>query len=226
MQNREPILHSTPVKELFPTQMTLGMREVEVRRKVWRNRKNGDRQAFFASHMVPVILGPGKRRYLIDHHHLARALHEEGVESVLVNIVADLSKVDPDLFWNMMDFHGWTHPFDAKGRRRPYDDLPHSVDDMKDDPYRSLAGELRNLGGFSKDATPFSEFVWADFFRKRFDVKSLDEDFDAALKEAMKVAKSADADYLPGWCGPHGQNGADVVQEKAKEPDKKAKKKG
>ena len=94
--------------------------------------------------MVPVIIGLGGEPYLIDHHHLARALYEEGVKSVFVTVVADLSRLPKDHFWNMMDFHGWTHPYDAKGRRRPYSDLPKTVKTMEDDPYRSLAGQLRN----------------------------------------------------------------------------------
>ncbi len=102
--------------------------------------------------MVPVIVGPGEQRFLIDHHHLARALHDEGVDSVFVTIVADFHKLDAHEFWNMMDFHGWTHPFDGKGRRRDYADLPKTVKDMEDDPYRSLAGQLRNIGGYAKDS--------------------------------------------------------------------------
>jgi hypothetical protein len=31
------------------------------------------------------------------------------------------------------------------------------------DPFRGLAGELRNKGGYAKDLTPFEEFLWADF---------------------------------------------------------------
>ncbi len=201
--------------------MTVGFTEVESRRKAWRERYPADRDKFFASHMVPVILGPGKRKYLIDHHHLARALFDEGVGSVFVTVVGDLSKVDEDLFWNMMDFHGWTHPFDGKGRRRDYADLPKTVEGMKDDPYRSLAGALRNVGGYAKDLTPYSEFVWADFLRRRIKAKKIASDFDAALTEALALAKSEDADYLPGWCAPHGQKAAE-----AKEPEKKAKRKG
>jgi hypothetical protein len=199
---REPVLHPTPVSELRPTQMTLGLREVKIRRQAWRARDVADRDKFFAAHMVPTILGPGKRRYLIDHHHLVRALSEEGVTSVFVATVADLTKVDEELFWNMMDYHGWTHPFDAKGRRCDYAELPKTVANMEDDPYRSLAGELRKIGGFAKDSTPYSEFVWADFFRKRIKAKKIADDFDAALHDAMAFAKSEEADYLPGWCAP------------------------
>ncbi len=151
---------------------------------------------FLVPHMVPVVVGPGGRRYLIDHHHLARALHDEGVDSVFVSIVADFRKLDADAFWNIMDFHGWTHPFDGKGRRRAYSDLPKTVAAMEDDPYRSLAGELRYVGGFAKDSTPFSEFVWADFLRRRIKPKDVHKDFGAAIDKAT-LAKSEDANTCP-----------------------------
>jgi hypothetical protein len=75
---------------------------------------------------------------------------------------------------------------------------------MGDDPYRSLAGELRRAGGFAKDSTPFSEFIWADFLRSRVKIKRVREDFDGALAQALKLSKTKAADYLPGWCGPTG----------------------
>jgi hypothetical protein len=74
--------------------------------------------------------------------------------------------------------------------------------DLVDDPFRSLAGELRRAGGFAKDTTPFSEFLWADFLRRRMKRKNVEADFDRAIERALQLAKSTDADYLPGWCGP------------------------
>ena len=199
----EPSLHATPVLDLRPTQMTLGMGEVVRKRKSWKSQGAKTLAEFLAHHMVPVVVGPGGRRYLIDHHHLARALHDEGVDSVFVTIVADFGKLDADAFWNIMDFHGWTHPFDGRGRRRAYADLPKTVAAMEDDPYRSLAGELRYIGGFAKDSTPFSEFVWADFLRRRIKPKDLRKNFEAATGKALTLAKSEEANYLPGWCAPH-----------------------
>jgi len=199
---REPIFTSTPLAELRPTQITVGMREVEAKRRHWRS-KHGDKAGkFLATHMIPVVLGPGEHPYVIDHHHLARALHEEGVKSVATTVVTNLSRLDKDAFWIFLDNRGWMHPFDDKGRRRGYDDIPDSVVDLVDDPFRSLAGELRHAGGFSKETTPFSEFLWADFLRRRISRKELDTHFDRALKEALQLARSHDADYLPGWCGP------------------------
>ena len=73
------------------------------------------------------------------------------MKSVYITVIADLSRLPKDHFWNMMDFHGWTHPYDSKGRRREYSDLPKTIKTMEDDPYRSLAGLLRTHGGFAKD---------------------------------------------------------------------------
>jgi hypothetical protein len=149
-----------------------------------------------------VILGPKRRHYVVDHHHLARALHDEGVKDIAVTVVANLSKLDRDAFWTVMDNRNWMHPFDADGRRRHYEDIPKSMVDLVDDPFRSLAGELRRAGGFAKDTTPFSEFLWADFLRRRMKRKNVEADFDRAIERALQLAKSTDADYLPGWCGP------------------------
>ena len=58
------------------------------------------------------------------------------------------------------------------------------------------------MGGFAKDTTPFSEFLWADFLRRKLTRKAVDANFDKALEKALAAAKSKDAIYLPGWCGP------------------------
>jgi hypothetical protein len=199
---REPLLTTVAVADLRPTQLTVGMREVMAKRQHWRETGTKKGEKFLSKHVIPVILGAKRRHYVIDHHHLARALHDEGVNEVAVTVIANLSRLDGDAFWNVMDNRSWMHPFDAKGRRRHHKDIPKSVADMVDDPFRSLAGELRRVGGFAKDTTPFSEFLWADFLRRRLKRKMVERDFDRAVEQALALAKSMEADYLPGWCGP------------------------
>jgi len=203
---REPRIHPVPIEDLRPTQITVGMREVDAKRKSWRHHPDRKKPDFLGRHMIPVVWGPKERYYIIDHHHLSLALHKEGVKEIATTVVADLRRLQRDAFWVFLDNRGWMHPFDAGGRRRGYEDLPKSVADMLDDPMRSLAGELRRLGGFAKDTTPFSEFLWADFLRRRIKHKLVEADFDGALTLAMKFAKSMDANYLPGWCGPVDQD--------------------
>jgi hypothetical protein len=185
--------------------MTVGIREVEEKRKRWRDESKKKGAEFLGKHMIPVILGPKHRHYVIDHHHLARALHDEGVKEVAVTVIENLSALDRDTFWFVMDNRDWTHTF-LDGRRRPYSDLPKSVDKLIDDPFRSLAGEPRRAGGFAKDTTPFSEFLWADFLRRRVKRKTVETHFEDALEQALVLAKKEEASYLPGWCGPVSQD--------------------
>ncbi len=203
MTSREPLLNPVPIVELRPTQITVGLREVKEKRRQWREQAGDKGSEFLGRHMVPVVWGPKERHYIVDHHHLCRALLDEGVAHILVNVVADLRAVQKDSFWTFLDNRGWCHPYDAAGVRRGFDAIPRSVGEMTDDPYRSLAGELRRAGGFAKDATPFSEFIWADFLRRRVRPKLLESDFPAALTKALALARQEDAGYLPGWCGPN-----------------------
>ena len=199
---REPRVHPVPILSLRPTQMTVGMREVKEKRKRWREHGKKKQSDLLGTHMIPVVAGPDGRYYVIDHHHLGRALHDEGIKQVLVTVVGDLRMVEREAFWGVMDNKRWVYPYDSKGERRAFRDLPKSVADLKDDPFRSLAGELRRMGGFAKDTTPFSEFLWADFLRRKLTRKAVDANFDKALEKALAAAKSKDAIYLPGWCGP------------------------
>jgi hypothetical protein len=200
---REPILHTVPIGELRPTQITVGMREVEAKQKSWQQQEEIKRAEFLGRHLIPVIRGPKDHLYVLDHHHLSLALHNEGVKEVLVSALVDLRTLSKDEFWVYLDNRAWVHPYDASGRRRDFADIPKKIAGLKDDPFRSIAGELRRSGGFAKDTTPFSEFLWADFMRRRIERSAVEESFDKALKQAMKLAKSEEASYLPGWCGPH-----------------------
>lgn len=203
MSVREPVLNPIPIKSLRPTQITVGYREVAAKRRQWREQSGDKGSEFLGKHMVPVVQGPKGHSYIIDHHHLCRALLEEGVVDILVNVVADLRTLKKGEFWIYLDNRDWCHAYDGAGRRRDFEDIPSSVADMTDDPYRSLAGELRRSGGYAKEITPFSEFIWADFLRRRVKRKLVDENFPAALTRALKLAKDGAASYLPGWCGPN-----------------------
>jgi hypothetical protein len=203
---REPKVHPVPILELRPTQMTVGMREVKEKRKRFREQKGKKQEELLGKHMIPVVVGPDKRFYLVDHHHLARALHEEGIKDILVTVIGDLRMVERDAFWGVMDNKRWVFPYDAKGERRHFKDLPKTITQLKDDPFRSLAGELRRAGGFAKDTTPFSEFLWADFLRRLLSRKTVEDNFSKAMEKALELAKSENAIYLPGWCGPAAED--------------------
>jgi hypothetical protein len=201
MKTIEPLLHPVEITAIRPTQMTVGMGEVARKRLQWQGHIERDGPEFLGRHMIPVVLGPKERHWMIDHHHLALALHQEGVSHVLVNIVADLHDLKRESFLAFMDSKNWLHPYDAKGERQTAGKLPRHVSGLTDDPYRSLAGALRRAGGYAKDATPYSEFLWANFLRRRINPDMLVKDPEAALGKALSAARSKDASYLPGWAG-------------------------
>jgi hypothetical protein len=185
--------------DLVPTQMTVGLREVNLKRLRWRERSSCEATNFLNKLRIPVVLGPNARIYLIDRHHLTLALHDEGVRELNVSLVADFSTFSLGEFWTTLERQHWAHPFDGEGWRRCYPDMPETIDDLEDDPFRSLAGAVKRAGGFAKDKAPFSEFKWADFLRSRIARELVERDFGRALAKAMQLAQSTEAATLPGW---------------------------
>jgi hypothetical protein len=197
----QPILHPVKIKDLRPTQMTVGMREVSAKREEWRNRPRDSAGKYLGSHMIPAVIGPNEHPWIIDHHHLALAMHDEGVENVMISVVAKLDSLSNKRFLAFMDAHNWLHAYDAKGKRRDFDELPHRLTDLTDDPWRSLAGEVRRAGGYAKSPVPYTEFLWADFFRDRIKADQLKDHFAKAVEHAVPIARSSDCKHLPGWAG-------------------------
>lgn len=197
---RDPILRAVPIKSLRPTQLTVGLIEVAAKRDSWRSERN--KGEFLGRHMIPVVIGPKERPYVIDHHHLARALLDEGQKEVLIQPVAHLQGQSQEHFWRFLDNQGLLHPFDENGERRSYEDIPKSIARLKDDPFRSLAGAVRSAGGYAKETHPFMEFIWADYFRPTFKRRDIRNHWNRTLEEAVALARHKDAHFMPGWCGP------------------------
>jgi hypothetical protein len=205
----QPVLNPVNIKDLHPTQMTVGMREVDRKRHALRKLRAENVGDFLGTHMIPAVLGPGKTYWLIDHHHLARALMEEGVEQVLVSVAAKLSHLPKKRFFAFLESSNWLHTYDAQGKRCDWTELPRHVGKMPDDPYRSLAGEVREGGGYAKSPVPYTEFLWADFFRDRIAPEKVTDHFEKALVKGLKLAREPAAAYLPGFAGAQQVDGSD-----------------
>lgn len=197
----QPVIHLARIGDLRPTQFTVGLEEVERKRRAWRELPRGASGEFLGAHMVPAVLGPGKRPWLVDHHHLVLALHLEGVEEVMLSVIAHLQHLPKRQFMAFLDCHNWLHPYDERGERRDWKDLPKHVVDLKNDPYRSLAGEVRRNGGFAKTAVPYSEFLWADYFRSRIKRHLVEDQFARAVTRGLVLSADPASRHLPGWAG-------------------------
>ncbi|MGA3067389.1 MAG: ParB-like protein [Tepidisphaeraceae bacterium] len=204
---KTPRLENVELSKLRPTQMTVGMLQVKSKRKQIRSleKRPGELVQFILENPIRVVLGPADRAYVIDHHHLALALTREDFQTAPMQIQADFSALSLKPFWKRMQRRKFVHPINAHGRRKSLSDLPRNLNDLKDDPYRSLAGFVREAGGYGKVATPFAEFKWADFFRSRISKKLVRDDFDKALARAKALSKSKAAARLPGYIRRHAK---------------------
>lgn len=198
---RNVALVRAKLAQLRPTQFSVGYTEVERKAAEWKKLKKKQRPQVLESHVFPAVLGPDEAYYIVDHHHLGIALIEEGQKEVWVTRLDDMSWLDPAVFWHTMEFRSWAYPYDHRGRRRDYADMPRKLTRMQNDPYRSLAGLVREGGGYAKDLAPFSEFLWADFFRQRVGARLIADEQPRATRMGIKLARSSDARYLPGWIG-------------------------
>lgn len=196
-----PLLHVAPGK-LRPTQMSVGKAEVAAKRKEWETLGKKQRKELLASHCFPGVLGPKEKVYIVDHHHLGLALLEERVRSVPVLILRDFSWLEPAVFWRSMEFNRWAHPYDRHGVRVNYDAMPLALADLQDDPYRTLASRVRLAGGCAKDAEPYAEFLWADFYRHTIKLTAA-QPTRKQLEHALHLAHEPETAYLPGWSGGH-----------------------
>lgn len=185
-----PKLHESRIHDLRPTQLTVGMIEVQAKKTHLAAMAPADQQAFMQAHPIPAVLGPGGQLYITDHHHLGRAALDAGVTTGYFMVEADLSQHSQDDFWKAMDQNLWVHPLDEHGVRHYYASIPKHLEKLVDDPYRSLAGYVRDAGGYDKTPTAFAEFVWADFFRRSIPIEDLLADFQAAVHAALPLAKA------------------------------------
>lgn len=145
----------TKLEELRPTQMTLGYEEVAFKRRIWRAQTSDARSRFICEHPFPAVVGPKGEYYILDGHHLGRALFDEGVDKVRLSLIDDFSHLDPGMFWQVMERRNLIYPYD-QGRRRDFEDMPKSLRDLLDDPFRSLAAQVRRFVNMEKIRRPSS----------------------------------------------------------------------
>lgn len=187
------------IDSFFPTQLTLGLSEVARRASKMRTLSPAELEAAIDEKPVPHVLGPRNRIYMIDHHHLLRALWTIGVrKAALGEQVSDWSEMPLKEFWRKMDRKGYCWPIDAEGNMRPYAAIPAHVTELTDNVWRTLARQLRGEA-FDDLETPFQEFMWGDYFRTFMSRRLLELDYDAALGLAARIARLPEAQDLPGF---------------------------
>lgn len=194
-------LKTVAIVDIRPTQLTHGLREIVRKTGFYESLSGHDLEMAIAEKPVPVVLGPGGAPFAIDHHHVATALRRAGLKAMPAVLVADLSRLSYQEFWLSMEDRRWTYPYDAKGRRKSFMQMPEHVWELEDDAYRSLAASVRDAGGYEKTTVALEEFRWADFFRTHLPYPKTEDEYLAIERRALKLAKSKEAAGLPGFLG-------------------------
>jgi hypothetical protein len=205
------------LSDLHPTQASVGMEEVRIKAEKLKDEIQQRSEHDFFKYLLkknkeePVIIGPGGIFYITDHHHLARALYDVGQLKTYCTIVDNLSDAKPDDFWKQLEDNNEVYLKDQGGNSITPHDLPASLKDLSNDPFRSLAGAVRESCGFEKDdksssGEDYLEFQWADHLRAHWAqtgiaTKDIDTNFDSATNAALHLAAQKGAASLPGYTG-------------------------
>ena len=197
---------TVPIDMLRPTQFAVGYWEVDRRAENIAQKTPKKLAKYLQEHVGRIVIGPGGVPYLIDGHHLALALRKAKVADAMeVRIDANWRHLTPQQFWAKMQQNNWVYLYDENGDG-PLDveKLPRRLTDLRDDPYRALAWAVREQGGYRKTDIPFAEFHWANFFRSRIKIGKQPGDFQRAVQQAVRLARTPAASNLPGYLG-HGE---------------------
>jgi hypothetical protein len=189
------------IADLRPTQLTLGMSEVTLRAAKLAKQSPDEREAYLERKAIPHVVGPGRRLFMVDHHHLVRVLWSLDMrDAVLGDELADWSDLEIKPFWRKMESSGYCWPIDADGNRRPFAAIPDCIGELTDNVWRSLARRVRGKA-FENLDTPFQEFIWGDYFRTFMSRRLIELHFELAADLATKLARVSEAQDLPGFRG-------------------------
>jgi hypothetical protein len=180
------------ILKLKPTQFAIGFEEVDDKVNKLLKMTSKQRKKHQETKVIPGVFAPDGNFYIIDHHHAARACWEIGLKKVNVYAVADYRNLSSmTKFWEHMETRGWVYPFSQFGKQQlPYELLPQDVRGLADDPYRGLAWAVKEASGFPKSEVPFFEFAWANYFRAKIPARTVRQNFDLAVRQAVKLCKT------------------------------------
>lgn len=162
------------IRTVHPSQYLLGLPRIFVFRRQLKNASLEELQKILKEKRVPYVLGPRKKKWIIDRHHTlftlksvipdleAKGIDTSGLE-IVTNQVLDLSHLSHKEFLDKMEGLGYIYPYTA-GRKRNTYHIPNNIDGLEFDFLRGLVWLVRQSGAIKKSEIPFVEFKWAEYF--------------------------------------------------------------
>lgn len=189
------------INQLRPTQAGVGQLQVDTTQIKLASKSPEQLKKYMKKKKIPVVVDADGQYWLVDRHHLTKALWQQGVKDMTVTIIGRLN--NKASFWQEMQDNHWTWLRDEKGSPLTPAQLPIHISELVDYPYRSLAGELQDAGYYSKhEKVYFVEFAWASWLGEQMNwapvtINTLTQ----RLKQAEQLACSPAAKTLPGYPG-------------------------
>lgn len=195
--------YAVDLRDLHPTQFGLAFEELKERQnKIKEKQEKGSKKLldYLERHVGEVMIGPMNTYFLMDGHHLGRAMQLAGEEEMLVRVVANGSRLTFEEFFEdlIQKKRFWPYDENGKGPLSPAS-LPNRLEDLKRDEYRDLSWKVQKQGGYRKTNIPFAQFLWSFALREVVSLSTIRNFPDRALKKAMEFARSDQARGLPGY---------------------------
>jgi hypothetical protein len=193
------------LRSLRPLQGGIGMAEVRDKADKIVNKPDKELKDLRAD-PIKVVRGPAGALFVTDHHHGARAWLLAGYSTAVCSIQSGPLPDNTAQFWEKLQASHKVQLTDANGRPVSPERLPTTLEQLPDDPYRSLAWMVRKQDGFCRALMPqkeFAEFQWADWLRQRSELSASEvaASPETQLPTALKLVKSPAAKAQPGYRG-------------------------
>ena len=192
---------SCDLHSLRPLQGAIGMGEARDKAAKIAKKPTKEMQDL-ADDPIKTVRGPDGSLFITDHHHGARAWLLAGFSHGICTIQLGPSPDDLTAFWSELQARHLVRLADKDGNVITPDALPKMLEQMPDDPYRTLAWLVRKNDGFCRSLMQqkeFAEFLWADWMRRRPELPAAQVTAapEKMLTSALKLVESpAAADQL------------------------------
>ncbi len=197
-------LFKLPISALHPTQWSVGFAEIWARQSDFAKESEQQHLSYLRRKPVPVVKDGNGTFWMLDRHHRLRALLEQNpAATTWAYLIEDRSHSSAAELLAFLQEQGWLYLIDGRGNgpHQPRE-LPTSLMELDDDPYRSLVWKLKKEGLITpQPQIPYHEFRWGAWLRRRPLPPFSSQALEPALPPARRLVRSCAAAEMPGWRG-------------------------
>ena len=114
---KEGKLLEIAIADLKPTQMCVGLAEVQHRRKDFATDSLKERRKYLKGKPVPLVHSPAAGYWMLDRHHRLRGLLEIDPSATAFGyVVLELQEVEADLVLQILQQKGWLYLNNGRGQ--------------------------------------------------------------------------------------------------------------